>query len=171
MRIVFTFLSLIVSFSLSAQDSPVFQEIKRLNEAMEEAFEQGDMKAVSNFYLDDAVMLAPGQEPVSGRKAIDAYWARTTNPVSWELEVIEVSPDEADIYENEYFQALDQKPPSWRVEGFPLEAEEQALVYELGRSTLTTSRGDKTQTSVVTFILVWKYTEEGYRILVDTYSW
>ncbi len=147
------------------------EDIKRQNEAMEEAFEAGDMKKVASFYLDDAVLLSPGNEPVTGRKEIDAYWANTKDPVSWELEVIEVSADEKDIYQNQYYESLETKPPSWRNRGVKIEADDQAIVYQLGRSTLTSRWQGKENTSVVSFILVWKYTDEGYRIIVDTYSW
>lgn len=171
MRYILFYLVLLLSGVVSAQDDPLDNTIRELNEAMENAFNQGDMDAVAGFYLDDAVMLAPNQEPVRGREAIDAYWNQISHPVSWELEIIEVSANERDIYENEYYIALERKPPSWRKLAFRTDTDDPALVYQLGRSTLTSGPEGKERTSEVSFILVWEYTDEGYRILVDTYSW
>lgn len=151
------------------QDDSLRQEIEQMNRKMEDAFNRGDMEEVASFYLEDAVMLAPNMKPLDG-EAIANYWTRIQNPISWKLEVIEVSADEQDIYQNEFYQALERKPPSWRKMGVRPDVDEKALVYQLGQSTLVTEHDGKPHESVVNFILVWMYTPEGYRILVDTYS-
>ncbi len=171
MRILITLFFSVFTILLFGQDNTLRDEIEQLNRKMEEAFEAGEMDKLASFYLDDAIMLAPQSEPVKGREAIDAYWARTENPISWDLEVIAVSPSEKEIYEHAYYRALETKPPSWRQAGFITETDDRGLVYQLGRSSLKAEYNGKPQTSVVNFILVWKYTDEGYRILVDTYSW
>ena len=65
-------------------------EIERLNLAMETAFRDGDMHGLARNYADDAVMLAPGGGRYAGRAEIDAYWAKFTDPVDWQLDVLEV---------------------------------------------------------------------------------
>jgi ketosteroid isomerase-like protein len=146
------------------------EQIESLNREMEEAFQRGDMEAVASFYLEDAIMLSPQTEPVRGSE-IKAYWKNIQHPVSWDLEVIDVTADEQEIYQNEFYKALDPKPMSWRKMGLRTETDNQGLVYQLGRSTLVTGTEGNRNESVVNFILVWKYTPDGYRILVDTYSW
>jgi hypothetical protein len=169
MTIVITLLFQCLALYYPFQDVSLQQKIEQKNREMEEAFNRGDMEEVASFYLDDAVMLAPNMEPLDG-KAIANYWKQIENPVSWELEVIAVTPNEQEIYQNEFYKALERKPPSWRKIGVRPDVDEQALVYQLGRSTLVTERDGKPQKSMVNFILVWMYTPEGYRILVDTYS-
>ncbi len=62
-------------------------EVRARNAAMEERFRAGDLRGVAAFYADDGVLLAPGGARVEGRAAIDAYWARFTEPVDWRLTV------------------------------------------------------------------------------------
>lgn len=171
MRTFLTVYFLGVCTLLFGQTNELKDEIAAINQEMEDAFAAGDMGKLASYYLDDAIMLAPQSEPVRGRSEIDAYWERINNPVSWDLEVIAVSPSEKDIYDHAYYNALERKPPSWRQAGFITETDSRGLVYQLGRSSLTVERNGEEQTSVVDFILVWKYTPDGYRILVDTYSW
>lgn len=169
MTTVITLLIQCLAIYLPIQDGSLRQQIEQRNRQMEEAFNRGDMAAVASFYLEDAVMLAPNMEPLEG-DAIATYWKKLKNPVSWKLEVIEVSTDEQEIYQNDYYQALERKPPSWRKMGVRSDVDEKALVYQLGRSTLVTEHEGKPHESVVDFILVWMYTPDGYKILVDTYS-
>jgi ketosteroid isomerase-like protein len=60
-------------------------EIRAALDAMEQAFREGDLGGVAAHYADDALLLSPGGERVTGREAIDAYWARFENPVDWSL--------------------------------------------------------------------------------------
>ena len=161
---------LIILIPLFFVQDDTYNAIAALNKKMEAAFNAGDLEKVASFYLDDAYLLSPGGQKVSGREAIDQYWMGIKNPVRWELEVIAVERDEADIYENEYWQALPNKPPGWRVNGVDID-EDDELVYQLGRSTLVTMRNGEEKASVVDFLLIWKYTDGEYRILLDTYTW
>ncbi|ELR68950.1 hypothetical protein C900_05643 [Fulvivirga imtechensis AK7] len=166
----FIFLTLFAfSAAAYAQDVPE-EEIKRQNRLMEEAFNRGDLRAVAEFYLDNAYLLSPAGKVVTERENIDAYWTGIQNPVKWELEVIEVSQSEKAVYENEYWKALKNKPPDWRAAGIDIGTNSN-LVYQLGNSRLTVRANDTEHTSEVDFILVWKYTEDGYKILIDTYTW
>ena len=71
-------------------------EIVAANRELERRFNAGDMAGVAAMYTDDAEIVsragadAPGVRRTRGREAIDASWARTTDPVSWTLEVFEV---------------------------------------------------------------------------------
>lgn len=158
----------ILYFLISLQT--VTEEIKLQNTKMEQAFNSGDMKTVAKFYADDAVILSFMGDEVIGRENIDQYWMGIQNPVEWQLDVIEVSQNEKDIYDNPYYQALENKPPSWRAQGYEFDDQEN-LVYQLGRSTLKSERNGKVNTSEVDFILIWQATDEGYKILLDAYSW
>ena len=172
MNILFA-LAHIVMLLLTGGESQdeLYREIKLLNEGMEASFEGGDMKGVADFYLDNAVMLAPGQPAVTGREKIDAYWMRTRDPVSWDLEVFVVSRQEEEIYSHELYKELKVKPPSWHETNVLEEVDKEELVYQLGRSSLTSMYNGEKHTSVVTFVLVWRKTADSYRILVDTYAW
>ena len=149
---------------LSLQTS-IETQIETMNKRMEEAFNAGDMLKVAQFYADDAVLLGPDGRQVIGREDIDAYWQNIQNPISWELDVIAVSTEERDIYENAYYKALENGLPKWRVLGHEFDNRKN-LVYQLGHSTLKTKRG----TSEVDFILIGQATDDGYKILLDTYS-
>jgi len=162
---IFITIYLLVCLQVSLTD-----EIKSVNTQMEEAFNAKDMKKVGAFYADDAVLLSQSGRVVQGREAVDDYWMNISNPVAWELEVIEVSTNEKDIYENEYYKALKNKPPGWREKGFEFDDKEN-LVYQLGHSTLKTMRDGKVNSGEVDFILIWQATDDGYKILLDTYSW
>ena len=164
----YLFLSIILVFT-PPQDE-VDQTIKQLNKQMEEAFNSGNLRKVADFYLDDAHLISPGDKEITTRADIDEYWTNIKNPVKWELEVIEVTKDEKSIYQNEYWKALKNKPPDWRAQGIDIDNNQQ-LVYQLGHSKLTTMHNGKEVTSEVDFILIWKYTEDGYKILLDTYAW
>lgn len=161
-------LSVIIAFTMPQDE--VDETIKQLNQQMEEAFNSGNLKKVADFYLDEAYLISPGDKQITTRANIDEYWTSIKNPVKWELEVIEVTKDEKSIYANEYWKALKNKPPGWRAQGIDID-NNQRLVYQLGHSKLTTMHDGKEHTSEVDFILIWKYTDEGYKILLDTYAW
>ena len=84
---------------MHAQRSDVRSEIDSLNRAMEQAFAKGDMMAVSRFYADDAKLMGPGGQDVSGRAAIDRYWSGIKGAKSWKLEVLELAGDRNTAYQ------------------------------------------------------------------------
>ena len=82
-----------------AQRPGLRQEIDSLNRAMEQAFAKGDMAAVARFYADDAKLMGPRGEDVSGRAAVDSYWQGIKGAKSWKLEVLEVGGDRTTAYQ------------------------------------------------------------------------
>jgi uncharacterized protein (TIGR02246 family) len=50
-------------------------QIAKMDQAWQTAYNKGDAAAVTALYANDAKVMAPGGEPVSGTKAIQAYFA------------------------------------------------------------------------------------------------
>ena len=140
-----------------------------MNRQMEDHVRNGEMLQLANIYLDDAVLLSPGGNVVTGREAIDQYWTGIQDPIDWKLDIVLITTNEAEIYDHPYWKSLEQKPPQWRLH-VNIE-EDDPLVYELGHSTLTTKWNGEVHSSEVDFLLVWIKTVQGYRILADTYTW
>lgn len=171
--ILYCILILIILHSTAfAQDPATIEEdIEQMNSRLELYFKNGEMDKIAALYSDEAYLLTP-QRIVTGREDITTYWTMIENPVEWDLEVIKVTQNERELYRNEYYEALERKPPGWRERGIELK-DDIPLVYQLGRSTLKT-RNEKgnIQSSIVNFILIWEVQQDGsYRILLDTYTW
>jgi uncharacterized protein (TIGR02246 family) len=49
------------------------QEIAKLNTAVTEAFNRGDVKTCTNFYAEDATLMLVGRPPIKGRDAIESF--------------------------------------------------------------------------------------------------
>lgn len=81
------------------RDTVLYNEILRLNRAMEEAIGRGDVAAAARFYADDARIIGPRGFEVSGRKAIDDYWASVGNARSWKLEAWDVGGSRDEAYQ------------------------------------------------------------------------
>ena len=66
-----------------------------------EAFNRGDAAATADFYTEDAKLLPPDMEMVSGKQAIQAFWesAREMGVRSLNLETVEVGFDGDLAYE------------------------------------------------------------------------
>ncbi len=79
-----------------AADTTLRGEVTALNVAMVAAFNRNPA-SVARFYADSARIVGPNRQTVSGRTAIDRYWAGIRKPATWKLDVIEVggSADEA----------------------------------------------------------------------------
>jgi uncharacterized protein (TIGR02246 family) len=73
--------------------------IRELNRELERRFRDGDLLGVADLYADDALMLGPDGRRVEGREAIDAYWARISEPRDWRLDVREIGGSSAAAYE------------------------------------------------------------------------
>jgi uncharacterized protein (TIGR02246 family) len=50
------------------------QEVVRFAQAFEELFYRGDAAAMTSFYTQDAMIMAPDSEVVRGRPAIQEFW-------------------------------------------------------------------------------------------------
>ena len=50
------------------------QEVDRFALAFEELFYRGDAAAMTSFYTQDAMIIAPDSEAVRGRRAIQEFW-------------------------------------------------------------------------------------------------
>ena len=111
-------------------------EVERANQAMMKAFERGDFLAVARFYTDDARIIGPGGQRVTGREAIDAYWTSMSaegeggEGRAWKLEVLEVGGDA-------------QTP------------------YQVGRSTLSSTSVSGRREMVSEFVGIWKRQPSG----------
>ncbi|MDE7547191.1 DUF4440 domain-containing protein [Acetobacter fabarum] len=78
-----------VSMALALQCSPVLAAVtqspdvaavKAVTEQFAADLAKGDLKAISRLYTDDAKLLPPDEDAVSGRAAILAYFEKTLRP-------------------------------------------------------------------------------------------
>lgn len=152
-------------------DPLIFEDITSINEQLEEYFNEGKLEMIGTMYMPEAYIITPSTV-VQGQDAIMNYWTSIKRPVKWKLEVLEVSQDESEIYNNEYYEALDTKPPGWRIRGVELD-DDIYKVYQLGHSKLVTKdENGELHTSNVDFIIIWQVLASGeYKILLDTYTW
>ena len=81
------------------RDTVLYNEVVRLNRAMEAAIGRDDVAAAARFYADDARILGPRGFEVNGRKAIDEYWAGIGNARSWKLEAWDVGGSRDEAYQ------------------------------------------------------------------------
>jgi ketosteroid isomerase-like protein len=81
-------LFILLSFGVGCAATPGFHaEIHDANRRLESDFNRGDHPAVAEAYLDDAMLVGPGGQVVTGRGAIDAYWMRPWVDAHWDLTV------------------------------------------------------------------------------------
>ena len=59
-----------------AQTGDVRGQIEKVSKAWEKAYNAGDAAGVAALYTKDAQLMAPGAEPISGTKAIQAMFAQ-----------------------------------------------------------------------------------------------
>ena len=74
-------------------------EVEAVNRQMENAFNRGDLMAVSAFYADDALLKGPRGFEVRGRAAIDTFWKSIQNPKSWKLEAFDIGGNRDEAYQ------------------------------------------------------------------------
>ena len=79
--------SLAFASSLAAQ-APARREVEQLLSDMTTAF-KADPASVAKYYTEDA-MIAGGRLRVTGREAVDKYWAGVAGYKDWKLELIDV---------------------------------------------------------------------------------
>jgi ketosteroid isomerase-like protein len=90
-------LLLVLTAPLAAQSAPgdairtaIRAEIQTMNDSMTAAFNAGNPAGVARFYADNARLRGSRGPEISGRSAVDGYWAGIRNPVRWRLEVLDV---------------------------------------------------------------------------------
>ena len=95
MRTLFSLYFVLVAPGLAAQTpsqadrAAIRREVESRTQAMSEAFQRGNLRAVARFYADDAKILASGTR-VEGRAEIDRFWLKIRNPLAWTMETIDV---------------------------------------------------------------------------------
>nr|BAL57382.1 steroid delta-isomerase [uncultured Acetothermia bacterium]BAL58898.1 steroid delta-isomerase [Candidatus Acetothermum autotrophicum] len=110
-----------------------------------EAFNQGDATAVAAFYWEDAQVLPPNAEMVSGRPAIQEFWQGFIETTVWRELTLE-----------------------------PLKVEHEGpLAYEVGVYALRfqAQGGTQVATDMGKYIVVWKrQSDRSWRIVADIWN-
>ena len=141
---------------------------KQLN-GMEEAWVNGEFEKIAQFYTDDAYLLSGKSIVAKGEKEVIEYWSSTkAKPIDWTLTDWVTSPHLSDIHSYPKWVEVGTDMPRWTDHKIPVPEED--VIYQLGESVLVSERNKKAHSSVVSFLLVWKKTEEGYKIYVDAYN-
>ena len=122
------------------QISDMESEILKVNREMELAFNNKNYSSIADFYSTDGVMLGNNTE-VIGRENLREYWGRFSGGNTWELSNIEIKELGGDY----------------------------ALQRGISRITWKNSEGTISESKVI-FSLVWKKTEDGWKIMLDHYS-
>ncbi len=126
------------AFAQTSNDTTARQQIRLLNQQMEEAFNNNDMAKVAAFYSDDSEIVYDNGYTVKGRANLDSYWASLKDKGrGWNLTVVDIGGG-GDLY------------------------------YQLGNSDLRYMRQDKESRSVTNFVLLWKKQPDGsFKIYSD----
>ncbi len=126
--------------SLAQQQAPA--EIADANRRFEQAFNRGDAAAVAALYTENAVLLPPGADMLTGRRAAQTFWQGAYGSGARNLSLNTVSVET-------YGDAA----------------------REIGRFTLE-APGQGGQTSRVEgkYVVVWKKTADGWRLDTDIWN-
>ena len=128
------------SVDSKTEKDPVASEILAVNREMEITFNNGDFADVADYYAKDAVMLGNNTE-VTGRENLREYWGRMQGPSTWKLTNIEIKKLDGDF------------------------------ALQRGISVISWKNNDgEISESKVIFSLLWKRTDEGWKIMLDHYS-
>jgi ketosteroid isomerase-like protein len=86
------------------------QAIRKASLQFSANYVRGDFAAMTNHYTDDALVMAPGREAITGKTAILEFWKTTTVPLNHESvpEKIVIEGDVA--HDHGYFYVQTQKP-------------------------------------------------------------
>lgn len=124
-----------------AKSAPTLEdEILAVNREMEQVFNAKKYANVAKFYTEDAVMIGSKVE-VIGYENILPYWEMFSGDLKWEIENIEV-------------KALGK--------GFALQRGYSNVYYTKADGTQGNSRS--------LFSLIWKKTDDGWRMMLDHFS-
>ena len=136
------------AFLLSAAPSPAQQEqrapaeIAEAHRRLEQAFNRGDAAAVAALYTEDATLLPPGADILSGRRAAQARWQAAYDTGARNLSLDPVSVE------------------TWG-----------DAAREIGRFTLEApGQGGRTARVEGKYVVVWKRTAEGWRLDTDIWN-
>ena len=119
------------------------QEIEQRVREFEAAFNRRDAAALAAMYTEDARLLPPGSEMLSGRQAIQQFWQGVMDmgvrEVDLQTEAVETNGD---------------------------------LAYEIGSATLKIqSQGDSPMTNTVKYVVVWQRRAKGpWQMAVDIWN-
>lgn len=131
----------ILSFSFAFGQSTIESEILAVNREMEKIFNEGTYsKVAEQYYTSDAVMVGSKKE-VNGLNDIIFYWENFEGDLTWKLESIEI-------------RSLGK--------GYALQRGYSNILYPLG--------GGETGTSRSVFSLIWKQTDQGWKMMLDHFS-
>jgi uncharacterized protein (TIGR02246 family) len=134
---------------LSAAPSPAQQqqqrapaEIAEAHRRLEQAFNRGDAAAVAALYTEDATLLPPGGDILSGRRAAQARWQAAYDTGARNLSLAPVSVE------------------TWG-----------DAAREIGRFTLEApGQGGQTARVEGKYVAVWKNTADGWRLDTDIWN-
>lgn len=97
MKYFSTIIYLFLATTVSGQS--ISEEILQQNRNMEQAYNDGNLVKIADYYASDGTIVGPGTE-VIGNKAIASYWKGLEGKnVQWELENVEIT-----LYENVVIQ-------------------------------------------------------------------
>ena len=141
------------AFLLSAAPSPAQQEqqqeqrrapaeIAEAHRRLEQAFNRGDAAAVATLYTEDATLLPPGADILSGRGAAQARWQAAYDTGARNLSLDPVSVE------------------TWG-----------DAAREIGRFTLEApGQGGQTARVEGKYVAVWRNTADGWRLDTDIWN-
>ena len=128
------------AFLPSAAPSPA--EIAEAHRRLEQAFNRGDAAAVATLYTEDATLLPPGADILSGRRAAQARWQAAYDTGARNLSLDPVSVE------------------TWG-----------DAAREIGRFTMDVpGQGGETARVEGKYVVVWKRTAEGWRLDTDIWN-
>lgn len=123
--------------SAMAQDKATIQS---LNDQFVNAFNSGDMTAVSALYTEDATVLPPGAAMVKGRTAIQAFWKAA-----------------AEQFGDVKLTAIDVKPLG------------PAAAREIGTFALRT-KGQQPQEITGKYVVIWEKAGANWKLATDIWN-
>lgn len=142
-----------------------------LTTGLEDAFKKGDMKQVTDYFAQDAVILGPDGYKIEGSAGIHDYWSKIKDPLDWNLSVSAFSRNEAAILGNEIYRKWENKPPDWKtVVGEKLKGKNP--VYQMGHSKIQ-YKNDKGEIKIsdVDYVLIWCQQEGGdHKIVLHSFA-
>lgn len=146
-------------------------QIRQELDNMEQAWADSNFLRVAQAYSKDGYLINKDTIAAHGEAAIIDYWQwSNSSPTSWDLIDWVTSTNLEHIYAHPEWSKVKSSMPLWTDHNIDLP---ETPVYQLGQSVLARRRKatpEKIDTSIVTFLLVWKETEEGYKIYVDAYD-